>query len=170
MLPNFGTYGPAVVIGAMINKGGIGYGMSRYGWIADYSDAQSFLFLLESGNVGLNVGGYRNPEFDTLMTRAAAEPDDAGDGRTSVTGSPSNRNPPGLNRNVRVAPLRSRSVTPRASTATTSPQKPLARSSTTRPGVAGTSRYAGRRRCCSNSSRMSRVIGCQPYAPTTPCE
>ncbi|HWH76360.1 MAG TPA: FAD-dependent oxidoreductase, partial [Candidatus Binatus sp.] len=35
MLPNFGTYGPAVVIGAMINKGGIGYGMSRYGWIAD---------------------------------------------------------------------------------------------------------------------------------------
>ena len=35
MLPNFGTYGPAVVIGAMINKGGIGYGMTRYGWIAD---------------------------------------------------------------------------------------------------------------------------------------
>ena len=24
MLPNFGTYGPAVVIGAMVNKGGIG--------------------------------------------------------------------------------------------------------------------------------------------------
>src|SRR2546427_1225648 len=35
MLPNFGTYGPSVVIGAMINKGGIGYGMTRYGWIAD---------------------------------------------------------------------------------------------------------------------------------------
>jgi FAD/FMN-containing dehydrogenase len=35
MLPNYGTYGPAVVIGAMINKGGIGYGMTRYGWIAD---------------------------------------------------------------------------------------------------------------------------------------
>ena len=35
MLANFGTYGPAVVIGAMINKGGIGYGMTRYGWIAD---------------------------------------------------------------------------------------------------------------------------------------
>src|ERR671914_448254 len=34
MLPNFGTYGPAVVIGAMVNKGGIGYGMTRYGWIA----------------------------------------------------------------------------------------------------------------------------------------
>ena len=35
VLPNFGTYGPAVVIGAMVNKGGIGYGMTRYGWIAD---------------------------------------------------------------------------------------------------------------------------------------
>ncbi len=35
ILPNFGTYGPAVVIGAMVNKGGIGYGMTRYGWIAD---------------------------------------------------------------------------------------------------------------------------------------
>ena len=35
MLPNFGTYGPAVVVAAMVNKGGIGYGMTRYGWIAD---------------------------------------------------------------------------------------------------------------------------------------
>jgi FAD/FMN-containing dehydrogenase len=35
MLPNYGTYGPSVVIGAMISKGGIGYGMTRYGWIAD---------------------------------------------------------------------------------------------------------------------------------------
>src|ERR687892_365701 len=34
MLPNFGTYGPAVVIGAMVNKGGIGYGMTRYGGVA----------------------------------------------------------------------------------------------------------------------------------------
>ncbi len=35
MLPNYGTYGPSVVIGAMVTKGGIGYGMTRYGWIAD---------------------------------------------------------------------------------------------------------------------------------------
>ncbi|MBI4529052.1 MAG: FAD-binding oxidoreductase [Deltaproteobacteria bacterium] len=35
MLPNYGTYGSAVVIGAMVSKGGIGYGMTRYGWIAD---------------------------------------------------------------------------------------------------------------------------------------
>src|SRR4029434_9486387 len=31
MLPNFGTYGPAVVIGAMVNKGGICYGMTHHG-------------------------------------------------------------------------------------------------------------------------------------------
>ena len=35
MLPNYGSYGPSVVIGAMVTKGGIGYGMTRYGWIAD---------------------------------------------------------------------------------------------------------------------------------------
>lgn len=35
MLPNYGTYGPSVVVGAMVTKGGIGYGMTRYGWIAD---------------------------------------------------------------------------------------------------------------------------------------
>jgi FAD/FMN-containing dehydrogenase len=35
MLPNYGSYGPSVVIGAMVSKGGIGYGMTRYGWIAD---------------------------------------------------------------------------------------------------------------------------------------
>ncbi|MFQ5683540.1 MAG: FAD-binding oxidoreductase [Candidatus Binatia bacterium] len=35
MLPNFGTFGPSVVIAAMVTKGGIGYGMTRYGWIAD---------------------------------------------------------------------------------------------------------------------------------------
>ncbi|MFQ5904499.1 MAG: FAD-binding oxidoreductase, partial [Candidatus Binatia bacterium] len=35
MLPNYGSYGPSVIIGAMVTKGGIGYGMTRYGWIAD---------------------------------------------------------------------------------------------------------------------------------------
>jgi FAD/FMN-containing dehydrogenase len=35
MLPNYGTYGPSVIIGAMVTKGGIGYGMTRYGWISD---------------------------------------------------------------------------------------------------------------------------------------
>jgi FAD/FMN-containing dehydrogenase len=35
MLPNYGSYGPSVVIGAMVTKGGVGYGMTRYGLIAD---------------------------------------------------------------------------------------------------------------------------------------
>jgi len=35
MLPNYGSYGPSVIIGAMVTKGGIGYGMTRYGFIAD---------------------------------------------------------------------------------------------------------------------------------------
>ncbi|HWP60053.1 MAG TPA: FAD-binding oxidoreductase [Candidatus Acidoferrales bacterium] len=35
MLPNYGSYGNSVIIGAMVTKGGIGYGMTRYGWIAD---------------------------------------------------------------------------------------------------------------------------------------
>src|SRR5256712_5099696 len=35
MLPNYGSYGNSVIIGAMVTKGGIGYGMTRYGWVAD---------------------------------------------------------------------------------------------------------------------------------------
>lgn len=35
MLPNYGSYGPSVIIGAMVTKGGVGYGMTRYGLIAD---------------------------------------------------------------------------------------------------------------------------------------
>ena len=51
------------------------FDVARYGWIADYSDAQNFLFLLESENVGLNVGRYKNAQFDGLMRAAADEPD-----------------------------------------------------------------------------------------------
>ena len=50
---------------------------ARYGWIGDYSDAQNFLFLLESGNEGLNVGRYKSAEFDSFMRQAADEPDPA---------------------------------------------------------------------------------------------
>ena len=59
---------------AYLRDGG-DFDVARYGWIADYSDAQNFLFLLESANVGLNVGGYANAAFDTFMRRAADEPD-----------------------------------------------------------------------------------------------
>ncbi len=53
------------------------FDVARMSWIADYSDPQNFLFLLESGNDGLNAGRYANPAFDRLMREAAAEPDTA---------------------------------------------------------------------------------------------
>lgn len=48
------------------------FDVARAGWIADYSDPQNFLFLLESHNTGFNYARYKNPEFDALM-RGAAE-------------------------------------------------------------------------------------------------
>jgi peptide/nickel transport system substrate-binding protein/oligopeptide transport system substrate-binding protein len=49
------------------------YDVARSGWIADYPDAQNFLFLAESDNKGLNVANYTNPSFDALMQRAGRE-------------------------------------------------------------------------------------------------
>lgn len=51
------------------------FDVARYGWIADYSDAQNFLFLLESDNTGFNSGKYKNVAYDALMKRAASEID-----------------------------------------------------------------------------------------------
>src|SRR4029077_12940026 len=59
MLPNFGTYGPAVVIGAMVNKGGIGYGMTRYGWIADM--VLGLEVILANGEI-IRLGALANQE------------------------------------------------------------------------------------------------------------
>lgn len=47
------------------------FDVARAGWIADYDDAQNFLFLLESNNPELNYAGYSNPEYDALMAEAA---------------------------------------------------------------------------------------------------
>jgi oligopeptide transport system substrate-binding protein len=44
-------------------------------WIADYSDPQNFLFLVESGNDGFNSGRYANPAYDALMREAAGTVD-----------------------------------------------------------------------------------------------
>jgi peptide/nickel transport system substrate-binding protein/oligopeptide transport system substrate-binding protein len=44
-------------------------------WIADYADAQNFLFLGESSNKALNTPNFNNPQFDALMQAAANEPD-----------------------------------------------------------------------------------------------
>lgn len=49
--------------------------MGNAGWIFDYSDAQSVLFLFQSSNVGLNYPGYKSPVFDKLMAQADAEKD-----------------------------------------------------------------------------------------------
>ncbi len=40
------------------------------GWIGDYNDPQTFLFMVESDNTGFNYGKYHNPEYDALMDRA----------------------------------------------------------------------------------------------------
>jgi oligopeptide transport system substrate-binding protein len=47
------------------------------GWIFDYNDVQSVLFLYESSNVGLNYPGYKNPAYDALMRQADNEKDAA---------------------------------------------------------------------------------------------
>ncbi len=44
-------------------------------WIADYSDPQNFLFLLQTGNDGFNAGHWSNPEYDSLLKRGATERD-----------------------------------------------------------------------------------------------
>jgi oligopeptide transport system substrate-binding protein len=46
--------------------------VARAGWIADYNDAQNFLFLLESTNT-LNYSRWVSPAYDAIMARAAAE-------------------------------------------------------------------------------------------------
>jgi oligopeptide transport system substrate-binding protein len=59
---------------AYLRDGG-DFDVARMSWIADYSDPQNFLFLLESGNDGMNVGHWSDAAYDGLMARAAAERD-----------------------------------------------------------------------------------------------
>ena len=46
-------------------------------WVADYNDALSFLYLMQSSTGAQNYGDYKSPAFDTLIARADAEPDAA---------------------------------------------------------------------------------------------
>jgi len=46
----------------------------RASWIGDYNDAWSFLQLGQS-KFGINLTGYSNEEFDSLLAQAATEPD-----------------------------------------------------------------------------------------------
>jgi oligopeptide transport system substrate-binding protein len=52
------------------------FDLGRAAWIADYQDAQNFLFLAESNN-GNNYSQYKNPDYDALMQKAATTADPA---------------------------------------------------------------------------------------------
>ena len=49
--------------------------VARAGWIADYNDAQNFLYLLETRTGANNYGRYSNPEYDQLMLDAEVTSD-----------------------------------------------------------------------------------------------
>lgn len=49
--------------------------VARAGWIADYNDAQNFLYLLEKRTGPNNYGRYANPEYDKLMLQAEVTAD-----------------------------------------------------------------------------------------------
>jgi oligopeptide transport system substrate-binding protein len=49
--------------------------VARAGWIADYNDAQNFLYLLEKRTGANNYGRYANPEYDKLMLEAEVTAD-----------------------------------------------------------------------------------------------
>jgi oligopeptide transport system substrate-binding protein len=53
----------------------------RSSWIGDYNDAYTFAQYLKS-DFGLNLPGYRNPAYDTLLASAAAEVDTSRRGAT----------------------------------------------------------------------------------------
>ncbi len=59
---------------AYLRDGGI-FDIARAGWIADYSDPQNFLFLVQSDNPGFNYARYKNPVFDALMVKSGLETD-----------------------------------------------------------------------------------------------
>ncbi len=41
------------------------------GWVADYADAENYLFLVDSNSGQLNYGKYNNPEYDALLYQAS---------------------------------------------------------------------------------------------------
>ncbi len=59
---------------AYLRDGG-DFDIARMSWIADYSDPQNFLFLLQTGNDGFNAGRWSNADYDTLLKQGAAERD-----------------------------------------------------------------------------------------------
>ena len=50
---------------------GVRFDVARFGWFADYADAQNYLFLAESDNPGLNTAHFADPAYDALMRAAS---------------------------------------------------------------------------------------------------
>jgi oligopeptide transport system substrate-binding protein len=51
------------------------FAIARAGWIADYNDAQNFLYLLEKRTGPNNYSGFADPTFDKLMMEAGVTGD-----------------------------------------------------------------------------------------------
>jgi oligopeptide transport system substrate-binding protein len=51
------------------------YEAAYAGWSADYDDAASFLYLLQSSSVSSNYSRYHNAAYDDLLAKAAASAD-----------------------------------------------------------------------------------------------
>jgi oligopeptide transport system substrate-binding protein len=51
--------------------------LGRAGWIADYNDAQSFLFLSQTSTKQQNFARFSNPDYDRLMDQASITADPA---------------------------------------------------------------------------------------------
>jgi oligopeptide transport system substrate-binding protein len=49
--------------------------VARAAWIADYNDAQNFLYLMDSSTGVLNYAGYASPDFDRPMAEASRTAD-----------------------------------------------------------------------------------------------
>lgn len=52
------------------------FDVANMGWYADYDDAKSFLYILESRSAEMNSGRYENPTYDALLAKADQERDE----------------------------------------------------------------------------------------------
>ncbi len=59
---------------AYLQEGGT-FDAARAGWVADYADAENFLFLTISTNKTFNYGHYNNPKYDELLAASYKETD-----------------------------------------------------------------------------------------------
>jgi oligopeptide transport system substrate-binding protein len=50
--------------------------LANMGWYADYDDAKTYLYILQSSSGEMNSGRFENPAYDDLITRADQERDD----------------------------------------------------------------------------------------------